>query len=265
MPPPFDPPLKLSIPGLFVTATDTEVGKTVTTCAVIRAMRRQRPQARIAASKPMASGCQRDPASGALIPEDALTIQSALGEPQGCPLDRICPCRFEAALSPAVAAEREGALDWAAIRSSLEALGSAPFEALLIEGVGGLLAPLDERFCVRELMASLGYPALIVCRSGLGTLNHTAMTVELLRHAGLPIVGLVMNDHGGGALSGGGQPDESLASNERWLQRLTGLPVLAQLPKLEGSPSGTDPSEALWPALSGVDWWSLLGPSQPVA
>jgi dethiobiotin synthetase len=98
---------------------------------------------------------------------------------------------------------------------------------LLIEGVGGLLAPLDGEHTVLDLAGALGYPVLVVARAGLGTLNHTAMTVKLLREGGCGVAGLVVN----------GWPrvlrvkgDASVRDNPRWLARMNDARVLAKVP-----------------------------------
>ena len=116
------------------------------------------------------------------------------------PLEVINPIRFAAPLAPAVAAESEvegGLIDLSPLPRALRLLDQSS-DALVIEGVGGLLVPLDPRrpeVTVLDLIAALRYPVVIVCRATLGTLNHTAMTVRLLRKAGCRIAGLVLNGY----------------------------------------------------------------------
>jgi len=126
---------------------------------------------------------------------------------------------------------------------------------------GGLLVPLDERHTVRDLIRAVNLPVVVVCRSGLGTLNHTAMTVELLRAAGQRVVGLIIN-HGprsSHSVEAVAQGDPSRADNPRWLQHLTGCPVLAEIPAAEAPlrlARERLPAHLAAP-LEAVDWMQL--------
>lgn len=216
-------------PGLFVTGTDTEVGKTLIACAIAAAIRRQLPGVRLGASKPFASGCRHE--REGLVNEDA----EALAHFADCkqPLNVINPIRFAAPLAPAVAAQEAGEpIDWPTLERSL-ALLERESDALLIEGVGGLMVPLDParpKYTVLDFMMELGYPAVVVARAGLGTLNHTAMTVRLLKQAGCPIAGLVLNGY---VVDPVETDDPSIASNRLWLEKLTGIKTLAVVPKVD--------------------------------
>lgn len=250
-----DPPLRC--PGLFVTGTDTGVGKTLATCAVAAALRGQRPGARVGVCKPMASGCRRD--REGLVSEDA----EALAHFADCrlPLDVVCPVRFAPPLSPAAAAEAAGVdTDFDAIADALHRLDAAS-DVLLVEGVGGLLVPLDAKgkCSVLDLMREVGYPAVIVARSGLGTVNHTALTARVLRDAGLPVAGVVMNfyptDEAATAAA-----DPSITGNRRWIEKVTGLPVLAMLPLAPAAAAQPERgliADDILAAAAACDWWSL--------
>ena len=141
---------------------------------------------------------------------------------------------------------------------------SAPaHDALLLEGVGGALVPLDPkqpRYTVRDFIRELGFPTLVVCRAELGTLNHTALTVEALERVGCRVVGLVMNHT---------QPaervseDPSIAGNARWLERMTGVKVLCKVPY--GRPSAMEPGKgridpAVLHAVGACHWGDLFAP-----
>lgn len=230
---PFAPPpslpdfsLRLRCPGLFITGTDTGVGKTVATCAIADALRRQ-GAARVGVCKPFSSGCRRD--REGLVSEDA----EALAHFADCrlPLDVINPIRFAAPLAPAVAAEQAGVeVDWTEVRRSLETLDGAS-DVMLIEGVGGIMVPLDPRawrLTVLDLAAALGYPVVVVARSVLGTLNHTAMTVRLLQEAGCRVAGIIMNAFDADVAH---IEDPSVPLNRAALERLTGVRVLATFPR----------------------------------
>ncbi|MEM8738519.1 MAG: dethiobiotin synthase [Planctomycetota bacterium] len=255
-----DPPHR-SKPGLFVTGTDTSVGKTVAACAIASAIRERHRRIRLGVCKPLSSGCR--PGREGLIHEDA----EALAHFADCrlPMDVVNPIRFRTPVAPAVASEKEGvAVDWSALGRGLARLDEA-CDAVLVEGVGGLMVPLDPRqprYMVGQLAEDLGYPVVVVCRAGLGTLNHSLMTVELLRQAGCRVSGLVMN--GRERDPAAEAQDPSLASNLAWLERLSGVKVLAQLPRGRGvavERGRLDP--AVIAAAREVDWLDLMRPPTP--
>lgn len=223
-------------PGLFITATDTGVGKTVITCAIAAALRKQSAKAgsrqcKVGVCKPMATGCRKD--REGLVSEDA----EALAHFADCrqPLEVICPIRYKPALAPGMAAElTHQPVDWSALDRSLNLLDDT-CDVLLVEGVGGLLVPLDHanpNITVRDLAISLGYPVVVVTRATLGTLNHTAMTVELLRAAGCKVAGLVINGFDPDSSRLSSDEDRVMVGNRTWLSKMTGLPVLATVPQV---------------------------------
>lgn len=252
---------KLTKPGLFITGTDTDVGKTVMTCAIAAALRQQTGQ-QVGVCKPYASGCRRE--REGLVSEDA----EALAHFSDCrqPLPVIHPIRYAAPLAPAVAAETVGQLgnnshegDLDELVRSLEMLDQHN-DFMLIEGVGGLLVPLDAakpKITVLDLILALGYPVAVVSRAGLGTLNHTAMTVRLLKQAGCKIAGIIVNGYvpdpseamatavkqSGTVADSKASPasaktadakanadDASMQSNLRWLQRMNKCSLLVTAP-----------------------------------
>ncbi|MEM6334891.1 MAG: AAA family ATPase, partial [Planctomycetota bacterium] len=105
-------------------------------------------------------------------------------------------------------------------------------------GGGGdrAVARRDGLVTVLDLMAWVGYPAVVVARAGLGTINHTVMTVELIRQRGVPVAGVVINGFEADAAR---QEDPSVAGNRAWIERMAGVPVLAMVPRVEGK---VDPS-----------------------
>ncbi len=199
--------------GLFVTATDTGVGKTEVACALLRAARAAGVDA--VGMKPAQSGATAGEAS------DAERLAEASGNVE--PIEAICPYALRAPLAPAVAARREGvAISLARILDAARAL-AARHAALLVEGAGGLLVPLTERETYADLAAALGLPVLVVARAGLGTVNHTALTVEALRRRGLAIAGIVLN-------RAAPEDDPSVPHNAAEIARLTGVAPAALLP-----------------------------------
>ena len=114
-----------------------------------------------------------------LVSEDAELLAHCANA--AAPLDVICPQRFSHALAPAVAALREGGRRIGeAIQRALNEI-AAQSDVIIVEGVGGVMVPMDEKFLVRDMIRWLGLPAVVVARPGLGTINHTALTVAALR------------------------------------------------------------------------------------
>jgi dethiobiotin synthetase len=199
--------------GLFVTATDTGVGKTEVACALVSGARAAGLD--VGVMKPAQSGVT------AAEPSDAERLLAAAGG--GDPFELVCPYQFEAPLAPGVAARLGGVeISMARILEAARAL-AARHAALVVEGAGGLLVPLTERETYADLAVALGLPVLVVARAGLGTVNHAALTVEALRSRGLVVAGLVLNRTGP-------QDDPSVPHNAAELEKLTGAPVLATLP-----------------------------------
>lgn len=247
----------LTRPGLFITGTDTGVGKTAITCAIAAALRGQQPGWHVGVSKPFASGCRHD--REGLVSEDAEAL-AHFGNTR-LPLATINPIRFAAPLAPAVAAEQAGApMDWALLGESLQTLDAA-CDALLIEGVGGLMVPLDPaqpKVTVLDFAAALQYPVVVVARSVLGTLNHSAMTVRLLKSAGLRVAGIIMNSYDADAAA---SDDPSVATNRVWMEKLTGVSVLAVTPRVAASElvphKGLIPQDILHP-IAQVHWPDVI-------
>jgi dethiobiotin synthetase len=199
--------------GLFVTATDTGVGKTEVTCALLREARARGRD--VVGMKPAQSGVVPGE------PSDAERLRDACGGVE--PLEVICPYTFGPPLAPAVAARLEGKeLSLERIVEGARAL-AARHEAVLVEGAGGLLVPLTARETYADLARALGLAVLVVARAGLGTVNHTALTVEALRARGLAIAAIVLNR----AVAA---DDASVPHNAGEIARLTGLAPVVVLP-----------------------------------
>jgi dethiobiotin synthetase len=211
---------------LFITGTDTGVGKTFVAVEVVTAARRLGLS--VSVSKPLETGCATD-GSGMLVPADAVTLMKAAGRTGD--LDLICPYRFKAPLAPAVAVEAEGVeVEGGRISASLDTL-SAGADLLVIEGAGGVLVPAWHGADMTDLMSLSRADVLVVARTGLGTINHTRLTVEALRNRGLPIAGLVFNRPVDPTLL---PSDPSEAGNPSAVSSLTGLPVWAVFPHSPG-------------------------------
>lgn len=176
--------------GLFVTGTDTGVGKTLVACALVRALRARGVDA--GAMKPVETGV------GEAGPLDAIALRDAAGGVD--PLEDVCPQRFALPAAPTVAAEAEGRrVDLDAIRQAFARL-SARRDLLVVEGAGGLLVPAAKGATMADLAREMQLPLLVVARATLGTVNHTWLTLEAARARGLAVAGVVVS-HGGEPLS----------------------------------------------------------------
>src|SRR3954452_6412081 len=172
-----------STPGLFVTATGTEVGKTVVAAAIARTLAEE--GRRVAVFKPAVTGLDEGGEG------DHALLRRAAGSRQSD--DEIAPYRYGPPASPHLAAAQAGEeVDpqrlLAAARDA-----AAGAEAIVCEGVGGLLVPLSTGYLVRDLAVDLGYPVVLAAGPGLGTVNHTLLTLESARAAGLEVSAVVLN------------------------------------------------------------------------
>jgi dethiobiotin synthetase len=197
--------------GVFVTGTDTGVGKTVVAGAICAALATRGE--RVAAFKPVVTGTDEPPGDW---PPDPELLASAAGAGQAA--TDVTPVAFGPPLSPHYAAELVGTrIDAAQLRDAACA-ASAGADALVCEGVGGLLVPLTLDYSLRDLAFDLGLPLVIVARSGLGTINHTLLTVEAARAAGLRVAGIVMTPWPA-------RPEPIERSNRATVERLSGVAV----------------------------------------
>lgn len=232
--------------GLFVTGTDTAAGKTVLSACLLAAMRAAGEDVR--ASKPVLTGTA-EPAGGGWPPDDVLLARAA-----GMDAGEVTGLRFGPAVSPHLAAELERSpIDPRRLLAGVRAtLGDA--EVVVIEGVGGLLVPIADTWTVRGLAAELALPLLVAARPGLGTINHTLLTLEAARAAGLEIRAVVLTPWPE-------QPGQIELSNRETIARLGNVAV-ATLPFLE-SP---EPA-ALARAGATLPWRDWLGapPGAPSA
>ena len=175
--------------GLFITGTDTGVGKTHVSCAIVRDLRAAGH--RVGAYKPVCSGVRIDP-NGRSVWDDVEELRQALGGEFSD--DQISPQRFAAALAPPIAARQEGrSVDLAELQRGFDDWRSR-CELLIVEGAGGLLCPLTDDETMADLAARFQFPLLIVARCGLGTINHTLLTIEVARARGLRVAGILLNE-----------------------------------------------------------------------
>ncbi|MBI4342898.1 MAG: dethiobiotin synthase [Candidatus Omnitrophica bacterium] len=204
--------------GVFVTGTDTGVGKTLVACALAAWCRRR--GLRVGVMKPVATGGR--------VSEDAVRLAHAAGSREAWPL--VNPVCFREPLAPWTAARRAGRT--IRLEPLLRAFGelAARHDIMIVEGIGGLLVPLTEHATVAELARRMHLPLVVVARAGLGTVNHTLLTCRWARHRRLRVQGIVLNH----AMRPSSDPMARLAvrTNPAILRRLTRLPVRGPLPFL---------------------------------
>lgn len=223
--------------GFFITGTDTGVGKTVITAALVKAA--QHLGFKAAAMKPIETGC-RKPAdmrqhtvcsNEILIPIDGKFLREISGAE--APLDLITPVRFENPLAPMPASEREGiSVNITQIKDAFATLVSI-YNVLIIEGVGGILVPITEDYSVLDMVKYFGLPVIVVARPGLGTINHTLLTVHYALKEALPVAGVILNYT---------QPPEGTIAeqtNPGVLEKICPVPVLGIFPYLDNLKADT--------------------------
>ncbi len=220
--------------GVFVTGTDTGVGKTVLACGIAADLAAR--GVNVGVMKPIETGVE---------PADQATDAARLAKAGGVsdPIDDISPCRLRHPLAPSVAARlEEKPVDWSALNSAYQRLHRR-HDFMVVEGCGGLMVPIDESRTVIDLVRISDLPVLIVARPTLGTLNHTALTVHAARSHGLKMLGIV--------LSPGDATASDLAeqTNPSELERLCEIPVLGHVDRC----IDLDSPRELAAAIRGVD------------
>lgn len=169
--------------GIFVTGTDTGVGKTLVACAIARALRHRGTD--VGVMKPVETGV------AGTGPSDALALQRAAGSSD--PIELICAQQFALPAAPAAAARAaERSVDLAAIRAAYEEIRRR-HDLVIVEGAGGLLVPLSDALDMAGLARELELPLLVVARASLGTINHTLLTLEVARQRALELAGVVIS------------------------------------------------------------------------
>lgn len=209
--------------GVLITGTDTGVGKTIVTAVIVTALTANGINTGV--MKPITTGTS--PGADELSDPDWLASVTGVGDPP----DLIAPYRLRTAAAPLIAAAREGlAIEPARIIGAFQAL-LARHDCVVVEGIGGVMVPVTPDLFVADLARQMGLPVLIVACAGLGSINHTLMTLECLRNRGVPILGLIFN-HPSPPPSG---TDES--DTVRTILRFSGLPSFGELPYCAGLPA----------------------------
>jgi dethiobiotin synthetase len=212
--------------GIFITGTDTGVGKTLVTAALLHAF--SQLGVRAVGMKPVAAGAEQ--IDGVWVNDDVVALRQA--SPVDAPLDLVNPYLFREAIAPHIAAERKGVrIEVPRIVEAWEAL-SARADVVLVEGAGGFLVPIGPERDLADLAVALGLPVLLVVGMRLGCLNHALLTAEAIERRGLTLAGWVAN-----------RLDPSMAVYDENLASLVArlkAPLLAEFPHW----SSPEPSRA---------------------
>jgi dethiobiotin synthetase len=221
------------VKGLFITGTDTGVGKTVVACMIAAALKARGLD--VGVMKPIATG-GRETGSG-LVSEDAEALMAAAGTDD--PIHIVNPICFKPPVAPSVAARlAQQPVDLSAVWQVFEVLRDR-HAILIVEGIGGLKVPVADGFFVSDLARMMGLPLLIVARAGLGTINHTLLTVECARAAGLSVAGVMLNG------ARGEESDPSERSNAEEIARLGAVRVFGVVRHMPGLRLDTDARQGL--------------------
>ena len=207
--------------GIFITGTDTDVGKTVVASGLAMVLKDR--GLKVGVMKPVATGCYGN--DGRLVSHDAAFLMEA-AQNEYPPLS--CPSRFRNPLSPNVAAMLEKReVDVAGILESYRELQKL-YDFIIVEGVGGLMVPLKKDYYVANLIRDMQLPMIIVSYAGLGAINHTLLTIDAAVIRGLELRGIIFNRVS--------VTNYSLAelTNPKVIHDLSGVPILGSLPEVEG-------------------------------
>ena len=204
--------------GYFITGTDTGVGKTLV-AGGLAALHRSRGL-NVGVMKPVATGCKR--INNRLVSDDAVFLKlSAEVEDE---YELINPVSLEQPLAPTVAARLSNTkIDTDKINTAYDTLCER-HEYMIVEGIGGLLVPIDEYYFVVDMAEEMELPVIVVCRPTLGTINHTLLTVSYARQHGLDVKGIIVNE------STENCDTIVKKTNTDEIKRLTSLPILGTIP-----------------------------------
>ena len=232
--------------GLFITGTDTGVGKTVITAAILNYLQLQGKKA--GAMKPLETGvdneCSSSANSDALFLMECGRLEDKLAE--------VSPIRLKPAASPYQASLIENrTLQPETILSAYQAL-SEKYDWMLVEGVGGIRVPITRNYEVLHLMRDLGLPAVVVTRYQLGTLNHTLMTLDTLKQNGISVRGIIFNQTGTEA------PDVIEQDQPRLIEELSGIKVLGRAPYIKNLSAQSFSPEKLRALEASIDFPGLI-------
>lgn len=228
--------------GLFITGTDTEVGKTFVASLIVKQL--SAAGHRVGVYKPVASDCVSD--GRELVSEDAVHLWQAAGRPLS--LEAVCPQRFEAPLAPHLSAAKSGhVLDASLLRTGIE-VWADQCDVIIVEGAGGLMSPIGDDEFIADLAMDFGYPAVIVTPNVIGAINQTLQTLITAScfRDGIPVAGVVLND------ARSFDADISMESNREEIAKRSARPMLTRL-RYEQEEFDDQ-----------IDWMQVIKDSQPI-
>jgi dethiobiotin synthetase len=206
--------------GIFITGTDTGVGKTMVSAVIGRLLSNRGLS--VGVMKPVTSGCIQ--VGNKLISEDAELLKWAVHTHEENP--DVTPYLLKEPLAPSVAAERDKVrIDFSTIKAAYDRL-AARHDFIIVEGAGGLMVPLAGGLLIADLISHLGLPVIVVARPNLGTVNHTLLTTFAARQMGIQVRGVIVNNYPA-------SPDTAEEYAPHMLGSLSGAPLLGVLPKSE--------------------------------
>jgi dethiobiotin synthetase len=235
--------------GLFITATDTDVGKTFVTGLLAKALLNKEISTGI--FKPIATGCTKDKNNN-LVSEDAVFLKKITGLDYN--LDEITPIKFKPPLAPLAATMETGIdINLNSIFEHLKQL-EQKYDKVLIEGIGGLMVPIKHKYLVLDLIEQINYPVIIVARPNLGTINHTLLTCEVLKQRNINIKGIIINNSAKSEIASSleaprndtasvitdkakqlikNHTDISIKTNKQIIEQESGIKILGEIPYIE--------------------------------
>ena len=219
--------------GFFITGTDTGVGKTIIAGALILIIRSL--ELRVCGMKPIETGCFKSKLKvqsskfkvkeKVLIPSDGMFLKKIADMDDS--INSVAPIRLENPLAPFPASEIEGMpVDIEKIKKAFAELAKK-YDAVVVEGIGGLLVPINYNYFVLDLAKDFGLPIIIVSRTGIGTINHTLLTVNYAMKKGLNVAGIILNYSR--------PPENTLAeeTNPEVIRQISPVPILGIFPYIE--------------------------------
>lgn len=184
--------MNLNLPkknGLFITGTDTGIGKTLVAGGIAYLLRQQ--GLKVGVFKPIATGCRHE--REGLISDDAEFL--AMCAETDYPLSIITPVTYKTPAAPITCIDMEKRpIDYEAIAVAYRYLCES-CDVVIVEGIGGVFVPIDEQYTILDLALEFNLPTVVVARPNLGTINHSLLTIQAVRHAGLPVAGLVISGY----------------------------------------------------------------------
>lgn len=201
--------------GIFITGTDTNVGKTVIAAGLAGALKNKGCKTGVMKAIQSGAGVR----NGLLYSPDAEFMLKLTGNIDEIGL--VCPYILKEAMAPGIAAEIEGIdVDLDIIKKAYHELEKR-HDIVIIEGAGGIAVPVTKKLLISDLIRFLDIPIIIVARAGLGTINHTFLTIEYAKSLGIKIIGVIINDYRGGIVE---------ERNPGIIADMTGIPILGIIP-----------------------------------